>query len=285
MKRVSLESRRIQGDNEEIFKQALEQQDVEAVRSLISKGNFNVNGSIFYQPLIEAIKLDLVEVVGLLLGAKANPNQPSRHGNTILEEAVARGNHAMLSVLLEHGADPKQSSIFNSPLRQAIEDGNHKAAKLLLDKGCDPNQGRAFHDKPLFIAQEVGDEDMIALLQKHGANLEISMNPPALVDTETYERDDGAPSLTSFPGGGVFAGGGIFAGGSITITARSFENTGTMSAGDEIKLNVESFNDTGLINGQKVTLNLQPRNDLAAAESAEGSANLAGDSNGDDEVL
>jgi len=65
----------------------------------------------------------------------ANPNKGSGDSNPLII-AIHNKNVAMVRMLLEHGANPKQYA----PLFFALRDGTYAMAKLLLEHGANPNE-------------------------------------------------------------------------------------------------------------------------------------------------
>ncbi len=71
--------------------------------------------------------------------------------------------------------DPPQDSVI-TPLGEAAETDNFPAVQLLVAHGADVNKGAnpvaghpEFHDTPLVLAAERGQDEIVAFLLKHGA--------------------------------------------------------------------------------------------------------------------
>ena len=96
-----------------------------------------------------------------------------------LSLAVRAGRMDVLVDLLDRGFDPDDAgrlenveefvSTHGAPLRECALAGNHEMAALLLARGANANTDVYAASSALFIAYENRDEEMIALLEKHGA--------------------------------------------------------------------------------------------------------------------
>jgi ankyrin repeat protein len=106
-------------------------------------------------------------VAAMLLGYGAEPNLASRNGlrATPLHSAAAGRHRALVSLLLDNGADPhaRQEGGF-TPLHSAAQNGDRATAELLLARGSDrearADDGRAPRD----LAREAGHEALVRLL-------------------------------------------------------------------------------------------------------------------------
>ena len=134
------------------------------VRRIVSDGWLDINSSSAYghvhitTPLYEAVSCGHKDVVEILLGAGADPNNLARHNNlwpahygiAPLHIAALNGHPDMVQLLLHSGADP---NIVNdrhngwTPLHysikfaagEVIEERYREVIQLLLDYGGDPN--------------------------------------------------------------------------------------------------------------------------------------------------
>ena len=76
-------------------------------------------------------------------------------------------------LLTSLGADlDHMNSNGNTPLLLAINSDARVLVKYLISAGADPNKRNRAGKSPLYIATEKGDDDIIRLLQRHGAKLE-----------------------------------------------------------------------------------------------------------------
>ena len=79
-------------------------------------------------------RLDVVEILGLLLAFGADPNQRGLHDYTALHMAVAERNLAAVELLLEAGADPRLHTRIDdceTPRQIAEKAGLREIARLL----------------------------------------------------------------------------------------------------------------------------------------------------------
>ena len=79
----------------------------------------------------------------------------------------------MVRLLLEHGADPNQATLYGSPLSQACWNDSVEAARILIDRGAKVDARDAFADfTPLHWAagSETLRPDLVKLLLASGAD-------------------------------------------------------------------------------------------------------------------
>lgn len=71
---------------------------------------------------------------------------------TPLSEACARGHVACVTLLLQHGASPKGSSLSASPIHEAAAKGHPECIESLVHHGADVDQHTDQSGSPLYIA-------------------------------------------------------------------------------------------------------------------------------------
>jgi ankyrin repeat protein len=110
------------------------------VRLLIRNGaNVNVVGENEQTALMNAVKLNRLEVVPALIEAGANTKVIDRNGDNLLVVAVSQNYPAMLSLLLKLGVSPDMSDRNGLTALYWAEYLNRPAlAQLLRDAGADP---------------------------------------------------------------------------------------------------------------------------------------------------
>ena len=93
--------------------------------------------------LYHASRLGLLDVCKILLeqGVKADPLTKSTTGlvrslSTPLQIAAHKGNEAVVRLLLDHGANVNQRSVYASTLDYAVEEGHESIVRLLLERGA-----------------------------------------------------------------------------------------------------------------------------------------------------
>jgi ankyrin repeat protein/mono/diheme cytochrome c family protein len=154
------------------------------VKLLLERGaNANERNNAGVSPIISgAASGDLVTVRFLLdAGAKADdfPRSDDPRAaalaagfRTPLMWAAYRNDERMVRLLLDHGADPNQSTYFGDPLSQACWNDGFEAAALLIDRGANVNARDAVGFTPLHWA--AGDESrrphLVRLLLGSGAD-------------------------------------------------------------------------------------------------------------------
>ncbi len=111
------------------------------------------------------------QVVEAVLGAGADPNEPTETGMTPLMFAAFFGHSSIVENLVNHGAklDAVDERHKNTALLIAIRKGNTDVVTKLLRAGADPNQGREWGDAPLCRAQALSKPQMVDVLMKGGA--------------------------------------------------------------------------------------------------------------------
>mgnify|MGYP000577796030 CR=1 FL=1 len=194
---------RYQAGDEAKLMQAVRQNDIEAVRTLLKAGaNPNIGDYWKDVPLLQAVRQDNLEAVQLLLDQGAIPDIKGR-GYTPLGLASKNGNVPLVKMLLRAQADPNRKNddgdtplhsaallghatvitalasakpdmaLFNreglTPLAVAASNGQYAAADALIRNGSPLETGDRKSHSPLWWAFSVGDFDMARLLLKHGA--------------------------------------------------------------------------------------------------------------------
>src|SRR5579871_1076747 len=115
-----------------------------------------------------------------LLDRGADVNMRDDRGLTPLHWAVARGNPAVVDILLENGADTNACSLDGSdgrthtgmegaPLMVAVNCRNIGLVRELLKHGADANRRSVAGDTPLILAASIGEVAIGALLVDNGA--------------------------------------------------------------------------------------------------------------------
>jgi ankyrin repeat protein/cell wall assembly regulator SMI1 len=97
---------------------------------------------------------------------------------TLVTEAIAKGDHSALRLLLAAGADPGRGHAMNF----ATMRGDPEAVRLLLDAGVDPNGPEC----PLANAARHGHTETVSLLLSRGANVNHGRRPLAYAAEEGH---------------------------------------------------------------------------------------------------
>ena len=95
-------------------------------------------------------------------GARRNSSGTSRCGSPLLllmcallmTSAHSEGHGEVVSVLLEHRADPNMTSAGtgDSPLLSAVDAGSFEIVKMLLEHNANPNQANTAGSMPVYLA-------------------------------------------------------------------------------------------------------------------------------------
>ncbi|MBL4587886.1 ankyrin repeat domain-containing protein [Candidatus Babeliales bacterium] len=99
-------------------------------------------------------------------------------GNSLLHEAVSINSLKMVGILISNGIDPNMTNDdSNTPLHMAVTRGYTEIVQYLLEHGANPNIGNLYNDTPLHLAilsdqPEKIKVSIILELLKHGTDLE-----------------------------------------------------------------------------------------------------------------
>ncbi len=153
---------------------AAERMDRPAIRTLLKErtpvDTPQVDGMT---ALLWATHHDDVQIVELLVGARANVNVANRYGVTPLSLACTNGNGAMVELLLKAGAEPNTALPGGeTPLMTAARSGTLRSVKALLSGGAsveskDDRRGQT----ALMWAAAEGHADVVEALIQAGADV------------------------------------------------------------------------------------------------------------------
>ncbi|OLP96560.1 Ankyrin-3 [Symbiodinium microadriaticum] len=123
-------------------------------------------------PLFEASKHGQIDVVRLLLEAKADMDKATQDGATPLYSAAAYGQLEVARLLLEANADQdKATQDGETPLFIAAQLGQLEVARFLLEANADTDKARQDGATPLFIAAAHGQLEVVRLLLEAKADM------------------------------------------------------------------------------------------------------------------
>ena len=112
-----------------------------------------------------------MEIVKMLLDAKANPNAQDRTGKTPVTVAAERGKTDVLKALLAVGGDVNaRDQVQGSPLLWASGLGTTETVLILLNANANPNIQDVNGMTPLMWAAGVGKPETVTLLLAKGAD-------------------------------------------------------------------------------------------------------------------
>ena len=129
-------------------------------------------------PIHEAAMEGHLQVLQLLVEARADTNAARGRGETALDFAVERGHFHVLKFLVESGANPNSDHFFVAALCDSLE-----AVQLFLEAGADKNyanyapENYIYSNKPLYMAAERGSLEMVRLLAEAGADIDAALTP------------------------------------------------------------------------------------------------------------
>lgn len=144
-------------------------------------------------PLIHAILLHgKPEIISLLLEHGADPNLPSAAGMLPIQVAVMLDRYEAVELLLRHGASTEPAKRLPTTLLHLACLRGRKTAlvELLLRAGCDINGLNRKGETPLHIAARRGEVEILKLLLAHGAEVNArdqrGATPLALADEQVH---------------------------------------------------------------------------------------------------
>jgi ankyrin repeat protein len=159
---------------------ACQQGNIERVKELLQGGaNPCILDSIKQQPcLFHAYIHDHKEVLVVLLSHGCDPGiQEQGQGLQLLHMCAQNGDISTAKALLQHGAHVDSKDYREvTPLLMSCEAGKLPMVEFLLENGADVNWlGKG--QTALHIASAKGDETLVGLLLKYGANVLITDRP------------------------------------------------------------------------------------------------------------
>lgn len=148
----------------------LDEGDQQAI-DLFVRANFNVNTTAEdgTPPLLTALKRGLTIIAQILVTAGADPNAKDRLGLTPLLVACGKptaGYRNTVDLLLKKGAHVNvRDPLGNTPLLLSISGGTADIAFTLIEQGADVFATRRDGESALTLAQKLGDERLVRLIE------------------------------------------------------------------------------------------------------------------------
>jgi ankyrin repeat protein len=145
-------------------------------------------------PLENAARARRASVVTLLLDHDPGP---AGRQSSLLDQAVLKGDTAMVRMLAERGADVNTrgpgSFGARTPLHDAALKGYIEIAAILIDRGANVNVRDGYGATPLHDAAIGGSAALVQMLVEHGADVnarETDSGATPLYDAASMGRDD-----------------------------------------------------------------------------------------------
>ena len=131
--------------------------------------------SCFDENFFQIVSSGDVQAASLFLQAGFDPSLADAKGTPLLSLAVRADFPSIVSLLVDAGADVNRQSVDRgySPLMDAAQKGDAAMVTLLLENGADPNLVSKDGQTALIISAGRGDDRIAELLVSHGANTEI----------------------------------------------------------------------------------------------------------------
>lgn len=168
--------------------------NLEVVKLLVdAKADVNSVDGIGHTPLIRAIETQQIEIVTYLLEKKADPNAKDREGQPVLVFAVKSRKPEIAKAVIDAGADVKYvAPDGNSPALEVAQEGLPESAlmiKVLADAKANLDASNAAYT-PLYYAVDQGYKEIVQALLDGGANPNGKTESGSLPIHEAVERVD-----------------------------------------------------------------------------------------------
>lgn len=150
--------------------------DVLTLQQLIEQGadiNTRYRAAERLTPLIQAINLQRIEIIEMLLLAGANVHQSQYEITMPLWIATDLGNLDIVKLLLNAGANPNRGDVTSAPLHVAIAKDAPDIVEALIQAHADPNRICALGYTPLMTAAAKGNLVLCKRLVQAGATIDI----------------------------------------------------------------------------------------------------------------
>jgi len=143
-------------------------------------------------PLYVAAREGRFDIVSLLIEAGADPNTSVVRGETPLMPASYNGHISIVRLLLQHKAIVNRKSEDGfTPLLCAVDANHLSIARMLLEAGANPNAKLPDGSTPLLRAiLGTRNPEMVLLLLEHGANVNTRRNDIAPLSAATDFGDE-----------------------------------------------------------------------------------------------
>ena len=143
--------------------------NIESAHALLKEQEISIDlgNDLGMTPLHQAVKVNNLSMVNLLLDYGANPNVKTEYQagqETPLMIAAVNNYYEIGKLLLDYGADPTQrNSQGLTCLHLATMNGSVELALLMIARGCDPTIRDNFGNNASYWAKRNGFEEYIKL--------------------------------------------------------------------------------------------------------------------------
>jgi ankyrin repeat protein len=148
--------------------------------ALANQGGVNLAEPDGTTPLHYAVRIDDLDIAGMLLDAKANVNASNKYGVTPLSLACTNGNAAMIERLLAAGADANSAlPEGETALMTASRTGKVDAVQMLIKHGANVNSKENWRGQTaLMWGAAEGHTATVEALLKAGADVHARSKTP-----------------------------------------------------------------------------------------------------------
>ncbi|MCC2646264.1 MAG: ankX 2 [Rickettsiaceae bacterium] len=193
-----------------ILVQATIENDKDFVRLLKDKGAQPLFNNDKYDPFIaKAIEKKNKELITFLMYKRDNPKGIDKDifGNDCLVNAIKNNDKDLVGLLLEKGANPDTKDDQGIPmLLKAISTNNEEFVNLLKDKGAQTIYSKTEYDNFLYKATLTNDRDLMIYLLEQGASpdtrdyngIPILINAEATHDEEFVKLIKSKGAITTY---------------------------------------------------------------------------------------
>ncbi|WP_330745912.1 ankyrin repeat domain-containing protein [Chryseobacterium sp. CP-77] len=142
---------------------------IEDLKKEVNSSNANDFINEYDENLLhEAISFEAIDIVKFLLSCQIDINHSDQNGKTPLHFSAAHNDFESTKLLLGNELIEinKNDKYGNNPLWVAVFNarGYHDIVKLLKDFGADSNSKNNNNKSPLDFAKQIGDDEMIEIL-------------------------------------------------------------------------------------------------------------------------
>lgn len=176
-------------DTYEQFFKAVQENRVNEIRSLISKGVdpelTDRNGETALMVAVRAANPDVIDV---LIAGGAKVNKPSVYGDTPLMIAALAGHRRIVEGLIKHGAEVNRKGW--TPMHYAATGGNDEIVEILFDYLADLDARAPNGTTPLMMAVRQSYPSTVKLLIRLGADVSLRNDDGASAEDWANKGDN-----------------------------------------------------------------------------------------------